>query len=127
MASWPVRHWPNNLKPRMDPLDPKIDALLALPPYGLAAEEKSRRLLEVLRIELELACRNHAGMRNYFGQWPVNFRDAARVADLPYLPVALLKANPPLSFIEAKDVKRTLTSSATTGQTPSRIVLDAQT
>jgi hypothetical protein len=111
----------------MDQLEPKIDALLALPPYGLSPEEKTGRLLEVLRIELELAGRRHAGMRNYIEQWPVNFRDATRVADLPYLPVALLKANPPLSLVEAAEIKRTLTSSATTGQTPSRIVLDSQT
>ena len=60
----------------MDLLEPKIDALLALPPYGLSPEEKTGRLLEVLRVELELVCRRHAGMRNYIEQWPVNFHDA---------------------------------------------------
>jgi hypothetical protein len=39
----------------------------------------------------------------------------------------MLKANPPLALIGPDEVKRTLTSSATTGQVPSRIVLDAQT
>lgn len=111
----------------MEQLEAKIDALLTTPPYGLAPEDKNQRLLEVLRIELDLVSRRHAGMRNYIGQWPVNFRDATRVADLPYLPVTLLKANPPLSLIEPAEVKRTLTSSATTGQVPSRIVLDTQT
>ena len=57
----------------------------------------------------------------------MDFRAATRVADLPFLPVAMLKANPPLSLVEAHEIKRTLTSSATTGQAPSRIVLDAQT
>jgi hypothetical protein len=111
----------------MEPLEPKVDALLALPPYGLSPEEKTQRLLEVMRIELDLVCSRHAGMRNYIEQWPVKFHDAKRVADLPYLPVSLLKANPPLSLIDPAEVKRTLTSSATTGQTPSRIVLDVQT
>ncbi len=111
----------------MDEFEQKIDALLALSPYGLPAEEKSSRLLEIWRIELESVCQRHAGLRNYIQQWPVNFRDATRAADLPFLPVALLKANPPLSLVETGDVKRTLTSSATTGQVPSRIVLDTQT
>src|ERR1700677_1842351 len=111
----------------MEQLEPKIDALLALPPYGLPVEEKTRRLLEIWRTELELVCQRHAGLRNYIQRWPVNFHDATRVADLPFLPVAMLKANPPLSLIEAHEVKRTLTSSATTGHGPSRIVLDSQT
>ena len=111
----------------MDQIEQGIDALLALAPYSLPAEEKTRRLLEVWRLELEYACQKHAGLRNYIEQWPVNFRNATTVADLPYLPVALLKANPPLSLVENAEIKRTLTSSATTGQVPSRIVLDTQT
>jgi hypothetical protein len=46
---------------------------------------------------------------------------------LPYLPVSLLKADPPLTLVEAHEMKRILTSSATTGQVPSRVVLDSQT
>jgi Acyl-protein synthetase, LuxE len=111
----------------VDPLELKIDSLLGLAPYSLPQEEKNLRLLDIWRDELELAGQRHAGLRNYLEQWPVSFRDAKNAADLPFLPVALLKANPPLSLVEAQDVKRTLTSSATTGQVPSRIVLDSQT
>jgi Acyl-protein synthetase, LuxE len=111
----------------MDPVEPKIDALLALPPYGLAVEEKRRRLVDVWQAELEVVCQRHAGLRNYIQQWPVHFRDATDPAELPFLPVGLLKANPPLSLVGADEIKRTLTSSATTGQVPSRIVLDAPT
>ena len=39
----------------------------------------------------------------------------------------MLKANPPLSFVGAEQIKRTLTSSATTSQAPSRVVLDGPT
>jgi phenylacetate-coenzyme A ligase PaaK-like adenylate-forming protein len=59
--------------------------------------------------------------------WPVDFHTADTLADLPYLPVGAFKSNPPLALVDANEVKRTLTSSATTGQVPSRVVLDAET
>jgi hypothetical protein len=111
----------------MEPVEPKIDALLASPPYSLSPEEKTLRLLEVWRAELELVCQRHAGLNNYIQHWPLDYRVATRVADLPFLPVAMLKANPPLALVGPSEIKRTLTSSATTGQVPSRVVLDSQT
>jgi hypothetical protein len=111
----------------MQTLEQKIEALVAIPPYGLATEEKAARMLDIMRDALELVSQKHAGLANYIRQWPVNFREATKISDLPYLPVAMLKANPPLALIGPDEVKRTLTSSATTGQVPSRIVLDAQT
>ena len=111
----------------MDQLEHKIESLLGAPPYKLPTEEKTPRLLDVLKEELAYVCRRHAGLDNYIRQWPVDFRAASSVAVLPYLPVGLLKADPPLSLIEAHEIKRTLTSSATTGQMPSRVVLDSQT
>jgi len=111
----------------VETVEQKIESLLALAPYRLPGDEKARRLLDVWRAELESVCQRHAGLGNYIRQWPVDFRAATRAADLPFLPVAMLKANPPLSLVEAHEIKRTLTSSATTGQAPSRIVLDAPT
>jgi len=57
----------------------------------------------------------------------VTFRSAQRVADLPFLPVGVFKADPPLALVPHSEVTRTLTSSATTGQVPSRVSLDAGT
>jgi hypothetical protein len=111
----------------MNPLEQKSDSLLGIPPYQLRAEEKTAGLLEVLKEALAYVCQRHAGLANYIRQWPVDFQTASSVADLPYLPVGLLKANPPLSLIEASEIKRTLASSATTGQVPSRVVLDSPT
>jgi hypothetical protein len=105
-------------------LGEKIDRLLSMPPYAQAPYEREMALLEMLKEELEHGCRRHEGYRNYVHHWPTDFRSADRVADLPYLPVGLLKANPPISFIGSDEVKRTLTSSATTSQSPSRVVLD---
>ena len=98
-----------------------------MPPYGQPPEERQAGLLDILKDQLDYACQRHAGYKNYVEHWPIDFRSAARVADLPYLPVGILKANPPLSFVDQQEIKRTLTSSATTSQVPSRVVLDAPT
>lgn len=111
----------------MEQLSEEIDRILAVPPYSEAPEEKEALLLGILQEELSSGCRRHAGYENYVRQWPIDYRSANRVADLPFLPVSLLKANPPLSFISPDEVKRTLTSSATTSQSPSRVVLDVAT
>ena len=111
----------------MPPFEDKIDRLLSIPPYGQSPEERQSCLLEILKEELDYACQRHAGYRNYIEHWPTDYRSAARVADLPFLPVGILKANPPLSFVNRTEVKRTLTSSATTSQVPSRVVLDSPT
>src|SRR5271167_2719248 len=111
----------------MQPFEDKIDRLLSMLPYGQAPEERQASLLEILKEELDYACQRHAGYKNYVEHWPVDYRSARQVADLPFLPVGILKANPPLSFVGLDEIKRTLTSSATTSQSPSRVVLDAPT
>ena len=65
--------------------------------------------------------------QNYVRHWPVEMHAAQKVADLPYLPVSLLKAEPPFALVEPREIKKTLTSSSTTGQMPSRIALDSAT
>jgi hypothetical protein len=104
-----------------------IEELFACPPYGLKPEEHEDVLLTLLKKELDYACERSSRFRNYVEQWPIDFHFAEKIADLPYLPVRVFKANPPLALVAADDVKRTLKSSATTGQVPSRVVLDAQT
>jgi len=111
----------------MDEIGQRIDQLLAIPPYGLPPEERQAALLGLLKDELEDASSRNAGYRNYIAHWPVPPRSASRISDLPYLPVGLLKAQPPLSLVEAQEIKRVLTSSSTTGQMPSRITLDSPT
>lgn len=111
----------------MQPFEEKIDRLLSMPPYGQPPEERQAGLLEILKDELDYACQRHAGYKNFIQNWPRDYRSATRVADLPFLPVGILKANPPLSFVNGNEIKRTITSSATTSQVPSRIVLDSPT
>ena len=104
-----------------------IESLLSQSPYTLESSERRRRLLALMKDEITYACRRNPQYRNYVEHWPCDFRAAEEIADLPYLPVAVFKATPPLSLVSPDEVKRTLTSSATTGQVPSSIVLDAAT
>jgi hypothetical protein len=104
-----------------------IEDLLAQAPYAMDPQHTHARLLPLLKQELAYACHENPRFRNYVVHWPVDFEKAQTIADLPYLPVAVFKSHPPLVLIEAQDVKRTLTSSATTGQVPSRVVLDTST
>ena len=104
-----------------------IESQLAAPLYGLHPKERHNSLLALLKKELAYACDRNPRFRNYAEHWPVDFHTAHTLADLPYLPVGAFKSNPPLALVNANEVKRTLTSSATTGQVPSRVVLDAET
>ena len=98
----------------MQQLEDKIDRVLLMPPYCQPPDERQAGLLEILKEELDYACQRHAGYKNYIQHWPLDYRSAGQVADLPFLPVGILKANPPLSFVGPDEIKRTLTSSATT-------------
>lgn len=108
-------------------LPAQIDDLLAAPTFALDPEEHHGRLFAVLRSQLAYAADRHPALRNYFEAWPIDYRVAEYIADLPYLPVGAFKADPPLMLVDREDVVRTLTSSATSGQTPSRVALDAPT
>jgi hypothetical protein len=108
-------------------IEEEIDSLLLQPPYGVDPEQRRTSLLALLKKELAYACERSPRFRNYVEQWPTDFRVAESISDLPYLPVGVFKANPPLTLTGSDQVKRTLTSSATTGQIPSRVVLDAAT
>jgi len=104
-----------------------IESVLTESVYGLAPQERQGVLLALLKKELAYACDRNPRFRNYVERWPVDYRAADRIADLPYLPVGVFKASPPLALVDSDEVTRTLTSSATTGQAPSRVVLDAAT
>src|SRR6266478_6179442 len=104
-----------------------IESQLTAPLYGLDPKERHDSLLALLKKELAYACDRNLRFRNYVKHWPVHFHTADTLADRPYLPVGAFKSNPPLALVDTYEVKRTLTSSATTGQVPSRVVLDAET
>jgi len=112
---------------RLADIEQGIDQLLSESPYGMDSERRQECLLSVFKNEIAHGCERNSSYANYVEHWPVDFRRAETIADLPYLPVSVFKANPPLSLVSSEEVKRTLTSSSTTGQVPSRIVLDSAT
>jgi hypothetical protein len=105
----------------------RLDALLAGPTFALEPQAQRAGLLSLLQAELSYAADCNRQLRHYFEAWPVDYRAAKTIAELPYLPVGVFKADPPLALVDRDKVTRTLASSATTGQTPSRVVLDAET
>lgn len=106
-----------------------IDALaeaLAATPYSLPQAQREALMLRGLN---ELTARHHAACPEYArildGAWQ-GARPADRLAEVPYLPVSLFKSQK-LQSVPDADVRVTLTSSGTTGQAVSRILLDAET
>ena len=112
---------------RVSEIEQFIAKLLDSPPYSLDPQERHDALLSLFKQELEYACEHSLHFANYVRHWPVRLAAAKTIAELPYLPVSVFKKNPPLSLVPASEIKRTLTSSSTSGQVPSRVVLDAAT
>jgi Acyl-protein synthetase, LuxE len=105
----------------------QLDELLLGPVFSRNPEERHAKLLAILQAELSYAIERHPPFRRYVETWPIDYRTAERIADLPYLPVGVFKADPPLTLVPPDKIVRTLASSATTGQSPSRVVLDTET
>jgi len=111
----------------MQRFEDQIESLLSCPPYLHPPEEKQSILLEIFKEELDYACQQHIGYASFVQRWPVDYRSATHIADLPFLPVRMFKADPPLSLVGPDQIKRTLRSSSTTSQSPSQVVLDTLT
>jgi hypothetical protein len=116
-----------DMRPLPAELARQLDELVQGPVFARAPAERHARLLAILQAELSWAVECHAPLRRYVQAWPIDYRRALRIADLPFLPVALFKADPPLALVPPCRITHTLFSSATTGQSPSRVVLDAET
>jgi len=111
----------------IEQLEALIIALLDHEPYAMAPSERREALLGLFKLELDYACERNPRFGNYVRNWPVSVSAASSIADLPYLPVSVFKADPPLALVNDHEIKRTLTSSSTSGQMPSRVVLDGPT
>jgi hypothetical protein len=105
----------------------QVECLLSAPTFSLEPGDHHARLLAVLQSQLTYACERNPRLQQYLQAWPVDYRVATKIADLPYLPVGAFKADPPLALVSLEKITRTLTSSATTSQMPSRVALDTET
>lgn len=102
----------------------QIEAFLEAPVFGLPAAEKRALLdseLAALTAHHRANCPDYAAILATIGHLA-----PADTASAPFLPVSLFKLHDLLSVPRAA-VFKTMTSSGTTGQAPSRIFLDAVT
>jgi hypothetical protein len=103
-----------------------FDDLLNLPQYSLPQAEKEAVLLAELK---RLDGRHRERCPEYARLASILFpghEDPASLTAMPFLPVGLFKSRT-LSSIAPDEVFRVLNSSGTTGQAPSKIVLDRET
>lgn len=105
-------------------MTPDLEALFTRPQFGIPQRDKEALLLDRMR-ELtdhhRTACPPYARILDSLG-----YTDAQSLADIPALPVSLFKTHY-LSSVAPEDVFKTMTSSGTTGQAVSQIVLDRTT
>lgn len=103
-----------------------IEDFYALNPYELNREEKEKMLTREL-VELTEYHREHCP--EYKGMTDALNYDKDKIKsyyDLPFYPVRMFKETDLIS-IDKKDLYKTMTSSGTTGQRPSKIFLDKDT
>jgi hypothetical protein len=103
-----------------------LDDLIQRPQYSVPQAEKEPALLaELTRLSQSHRERSPDYERLTRILFPES-RDPRSLAELPYLPVSLFKDRL-LSSVPESEIFKILLSSGTTGQTPSRIVLDRET
>lgn len=104
-----------------------VDALLELPPYGLTAEAKTAALTSAVYEELGFHYEHCPPFQTWCHKQKFRPQDGGGdLASVPFLPVGIFKRML-LCSVPDEQVVRVLTSSATSSQTPSRIVLDQVT
>lgn len=103
-----------------------LDDLMQRPQYSIPQAEKEEALLEELTRLGDHHRRQSAEYARLTQLLFPNSSDPKRLSELPYLPVALFKERL-LSSVPENEVFKILQSSGTSGQAPSRIVLDVET
>lgn len=103
-----------------------ISSLLQRAPYSVGADEKAALLTSGLNALSEHHYRNCSPYKRIIdGLWGGNHQ-ADCLHEIPYLPVSLFKMEE-LRSVEQSSVRMTLTSSGTTGQSVSKILVDGET
>lgn len=103
-----------------------LEEALASPPFGLAREDKNSLMLKGLA-NLTDHHREHCAAYARMIEVMVDSSDShGELTDIPFLPVQIFKRIP-LASVPPEEIVRTLTSSGTSGQIPSRIFLDRET
>ena len=107
-------------------LPPVIEDGLRPPFFGLNQQQRRERLEPVLTELTRFHCERSAGYRRVvdamFPEWP----SSTALKSLPWVPVGIFKRRV-LKSVDDADVFKTITSSGTSGQTPSQVHVDRTT
>jgi len=105
----------------------KADELLTIAPYSLDPQMKDRLLLGAISEELQFHYESCEPYRKWLDKRGFHVTQQMNsLSEVPYLPVDIFKSAD-LTSVSAQDVVRTVRSSATTSQIPSKIALDRVT
>jgi hypothetical protein len=103
------------------------DELLRQPPYAARQGEHQALLRAAVREAIAYHCTHCPAFDRWYRKQGTNPEaEIADLAQVPFLPVSIFKRLP-LESVGEQDVVRVLRSSATSSQTPSRVVLDRVT
>jgi hypothetical protein len=107
-------------------MSPTLAELFARPQFSIPQAEKEQLLLkefEALTAHHRLACEPYRRITDALSGHASGFQS---LAELPYLPVSLFKTHY-LSSVPEDQVFKVMTSSGTTGQAVSRVIIDRET
>ena len=100
--------------------------ILNIAPFSLAKSEKEKMLFQNLFDLTKFHYENCDNYKKIVDKLGVNFNNLKNVIDLPFIPVRLFKEYT-MSSIPQEEIFKTMTSSGTSGQAVSKIVLDKET
>ena len=78
-----------------------VSKLLECAPFAPRDFSHADLLLRALREGIGYAAKNPR-YANYIRHWPIPLAEVRRIADLPFLPVAAFKTDPPLAIVPRK-------------------------
>ena len=102
-----------------------LEELFAIPPYSLNQQQKNEILKEILSRLTHFHYKNCIEYKKILDALNYDITHSIDVSELPFIPVRLFKTYTLKSVPQEKIVK-TLTSSGTSGQAVSKILLDAE-
>jgi hypothetical protein len=107
-------------------IDQQVESLIRGPQYALPQAEKDQLLLGILRERCRSMARNCPAYGRFLDRLGPPPEEWHSISDVSPVPVSMFK-HFLLSAVEPSEIVRELHSSSTTGQQPSRIVIDKTT
>jgi len=100
-----------------------IQDLITRLQYSIPQAEKEKLLLQILKSQIMDMSEKNRHLKSMYDKLKMNIPDIKKIEDIPFIPVQMFKKFD-LTTCNKADVVRTLKSSSTTGQHPSKISID---